>query len=113
MIERLMDRAVRRGPSHFDPAWLADSSVWALSNKRADAAPRVISINSTGVATGVARGEAVVMVRYQSQGAGTRTFVLPPDTYRLSGTVLDSKFGLAGVSVTIIVAAHRFEMVRR
>ncbi len=64
--------------------------------------PGVVEVSATGVAKGVARGEAVIMARYQSRGAGIRTFVLPTGTYRLSGAVRDSGFGLAGVAIAII-----------
>ncbi len=69
---------------------------WTSSDRR------VIEISPTGVAKAIARGEALIMAGYQSRSASTRTFVLPADTYRLNGTVSDSGFGLAGVSVSII-----------
>lgn len=63
---------------------------------------RVLEISSTGIARAIARGEAVVHVRYQTRAATTRTFVLPAGTYRLNGTVTDSGVGIAGVTVTVI-----------
>ncbi|MEO5895004.1 MAG: carboxypeptidase regulatory-like domain-containing protein [Vicinamibacterales bacterium] len=69
---------------------------WASSNRN------VLEISSTGVARGVDRGEALIEVRYQSRGASTSTFVLPPGTYRLTGTVTDSGIGLPGVSVRVV-----------
>ncbi len=64
--------------------------------------PGVVEINSTGVARAIERGEALIQVSYQSRMASIRTFVLPPGTYRLHGTVTDSGIGLAGVMVTVI-----------
>ena len=68
---------------------------WLSSNAR------ILEVGSTGIATGVANGEVVITVRYQSRSATTRTVVLPPGTYRLSGKVTDSGFGLGGVTLTV------------
>jgi hypothetical protein len=62
---------------------------------------RVLHISSTGSATGIANGEAVITARYQNRGASTRTLVLPPGTYRLNGRVSDGGFALSGVTLTI------------
>ena len=64
--------------------------------------PRVVEISSAGVAKGVARGEAMISVRFQARGASTRTFVLPAGTYRLSGMVTDSGFSVVGATVAIV-----------
>ncbi len=64
--------------------------------------PLVVETSSTGVAKGVARGEALIMVRYQSRSASTHTIVTPAGTHKLYGTVTDSGIGLAGVTVAII-----------
>ena len=52
-------------------------------------------VSSNGVARGMARGEALVRVSYQRWSASARVFVMPPDTYRLIGTVTDSGTGIA------------------
>lgn len=64
--------------------------------------PAVLDVSPSGVAKGGARGEAIVRVSYGGWSASARVFVMPPDTYRLSGTVTDSGMGIAGVTVTII-----------
>jgi Bacterial Ig-like domain (group 2) len=67
---------------------------WSSSNMR------VIEVSSTGIAKAVAVGEAFVNARYQSHGATARTLVLPAGTFRLTGTVTESGFGLSGVTLT-------------
>ena len=64
--------------------------------------PGVVEISSTGMAKGIARGEAVIRASYQGWTPSTRTFVLPAGTYRLNGTITDSGFGVAGATVAII-----------
>jgi hypothetical protein len=56
----------------------------------------VLEISATGVGKAIARGEAVVTVRYSSRSATARTFVLPAGTYPLDGAVTDSSIGIAG-----------------
>ena len=65
-------------------------------------APAVLGVSSSGVASGGARGEAIVRVVYGGWSASARVFVLPPDTHRLNGTVTDSGMGIAGLVVTVI-----------
>jgi hypothetical protein len=64
--------------------------------------PGVLLVSSNGVARGITGGEALIRVSYRGWGASAHTFVLPPDTYRLNGTVTDSGMGIAGVTVAII-----------
>lgn len=82
----------------------SDNSVENVSGQaRWDSSNRnILEISSTGVATGVARGEAVIFVAHQTQKASAPTFVLPAGTYRLDGTITDSGVRLPGVSVAVI-----------
>lgn len=82
----------------------SDNSVENVSERAAwqSSDPRVVEISSSGVAKAIARGEAMITVRFQSRGASTRTFVLPAGTYRLSGTVTDSGFVVVGATVAVI-----------
>jgi len=85
-------------------AVLLDSSVqnvteqaqWTSSN------PRVLEISATGVAKGIANGDATINVRYQSRSASKGLIVVPTGTYRLKGRVTEDGLGLAGVTVTVI-----------
>ena len=82
----------------------SDNSVEDVSGQAAwqSSDPRVVEISSSGVAKAIARGEAMIMVRFQSRSASTRTFVLPAGTFRLSGKVTDSGFAVVGATVAII-----------
>lgn len=64
--------------------------------------PGVLDVSGNGVARAMTRGEAIVRLSYGGWGASAHVFVIPPDTYRLTGTVTDSGIGIAGVAVTII-----------
>jgi hypothetical protein len=82
----------------------SDNSVENVSELAAwiSSDPRVLEISSTGVAKGIAGGEAVIRVSYQGRSSSTRTFVLPAGTYRLNGTVTDSGLSVVGATVAII-----------
>ena len=90
---QLTAKAVKSDDSVED---VSSRALWSSSN------PRVLEISSEGVARGVARGEAMITVRYQSRNASTRAFVLPPGTYRLGGAVTDSGFPVVGAVVAVI-----------
>ncbi len=64
--------------------------------------PRVIEVDSSGVAKANAFGETVITVRYQTLRAAAQTLVVPAGSYRLKGTVKDSGLGLSGVTITVI-----------
>jgi hypothetical protein len=61
----------------------------------------VIQLSSTGLATGKNAGEAVVSARFGGRSANAGIFVLPKGTFRLAGTIQESGFGLANVTVTV------------
>ena len=75
---------------------VTNQAQWSSSNARA------LEVSSAGVARGVGNGEAVIAVRYQTRSTSARTLVLPTGTYRLTGQVTDSGFGIADVTVTVI-----------
>jgi hypothetical protein len=62
----------------------------------------VVQVSSTGLATGNNRGEAFVSARFSGRSANARIFVLPKGTFRLAGTIKESGFGIANVTVTVI-----------
>lgn len=62
----------------------------------------ILDVSSTGVARGLARGEAVVSVSYQQRSASAGALVLPAGTYRLRGTVMENGIALAGATVTVL-----------
>jgi len=69
---------------------------WFSSNRR------VVEVSASGTAKGVAPGETIISVSYQSRGASAHTFVLPTGTYRLAGRVSEGNLGLSGVTITVI-----------
>jgi hypothetical protein len=62
----------------------------------------VLQLSSTGLATGINGGEAIVSARFSGRGASRRIFVLPTGTFRLTGTIKESGFGIANVTVAVI-----------
>jgi Carboxypeptidase regulatory-like domain/Bacterial Ig-like domain (group 2) len=50
----------------------------------------VLSVSSTGLATGANRGESVITIRRNPLGAGKTVMVLPNGTYRLTGFVTEA-----------------------
>lgn len=70
--------------------------------------PSVLSMSSAGQVTGHEAGEAIVAAGVAAgRGincctASMTLLVLPPDTYRLVGRVLESNLGVVGASVTVL-----------
>lgn len=62
----------------------------------------VLQLSSTGLATGIKRGETFVSARFSGRGANARIFVLPKGTFRLAGNIKESGFGIENVTVTVI-----------
>ena len=82
----------------------SDGSVENVSNQAAwtTSDTSVMQVSSTGLATGKNRGQAYVYARFAGRNAASaRIFVLPKGTFRLTGTIQDSGFGIAGVTVTV------------
>jgi hypothetical protein len=65
----------------------------------------IVQLTSTGLATGVNRGEQLVSVRFAGRSANARILVLPKGTFRLTGKVQDSGFGLGNVTLTVLSGA--------
>lgn len=61
-----------------------------------------LTISSSGLVTGVARGERVIQARYLGRTATLRIFVLPRGTFKLSGVVRESGVGIADAELTVI-----------
>ena len=67
----------------------------------------VLTISNPGQVTGHATGDATLVVSLPEPGigcctAGMTLLVLPADTYRLVGTVLESNLGVDGATVTVL-----------
>ncbi|HXG71035.1 MAG TPA: hypothetical protein VNJ04_10560 [Gemmatimonadaceae bacterium] len=60
----------------------------------------MLQISSTGLATGLARGESLLSARFAGLSAGGRMFVLPKGTFRITGTTRENGLALANVAVT-------------
>jgi hypothetical protein len=60
--------------------------------------PSVLTLSSTGLATGRERGETGITVTLPASGRSTSTqvIVVPAGTYRLAGTVKDEGYGVGG-----------------
>ncbi|HXG89630.1 MAG TPA: carboxypeptidase-like regulatory domain-containing protein [Vicinamibacterales bacterium] len=75
---------------------MSSTAQWTTTNSP------VLTVGSTGLATGKDRGESSVTARFGGRSAGAPIFVLPRGTFRLAGTIRESGFGIAGVAVTVI-----------
>jgi hypothetical protein len=62
----------------------------------------VIQISSAGVARALNTGQAQVVATYQGRNAFATTLVLPSGTFRLTGHVSESGFGLENATVTVL-----------
>ena len=62
----------------------------------------ILQLSSTGLATGMNRGETFVSARFGGRFANARIFVLPKGTFRLTGAIKESGFGIDNVTVTVI-----------
>jgi len=62
---------------------------------------QVLSISSGGRATAVSPGEAQVTVMAQSKSATQNVIVIPPGTFRVTGTVTESKLPVANATVAV------------
>jgi hypothetical protein len=65
-------------------------------------ASSILQISSSGVATGLSRGEVIVSGRYSGRDAAARIFVLPKGTFRLGGTIKENGFGIENVRLTVL-----------
>lgn len=63
---------------------------------------RVLRVDSTGLATGVAPGEVTVAIAYQGSGASSPVMVLPAGTFRLKGVVTESGIPLQSVRIQVL-----------
>jgi Big-like domain-containing protein len=72
--------------------------------------PTVVTITNNGQATGVAPGDAFINANIQTTppllvpccSARIAVLVLPPNTYRLTGTVLETGLPVQGANVTVL-----------
>ena len=75
---------------------MAAQTAWTSSNAR------VLEISATGLAKGLAGGDVSISARYQSRFASGHTLVLAVGTYRLTGRVMETGFGLQNATVTVV-----------
>ena len=61
----------------------------------------VLELTVRGLATGKANGQVFVNARFGTRNAGKTILVLPTGTFRLSGTIRESGFGIDGVTVSV------------
>jgi hypothetical protein len=104
-----------QGPSRLAPgqttaftatATLSDNSTQDYTTKvtwRSDVSS-VVDIAQDGTAHAGVAGEVIISARAPSccLGASLPVLVLPPNTYRLTGTVLESGLKLQGATVTVV-----------
>ena len=74
---------------------------WQTNNSR------TLTVTASGLATGVANGEASVSGRYAGMSRARSLLVLPTGTFRLRGQVKEVDVGLDGVSISIESAGVR------
>src|SRR5262245_44231278 len=70
-------------------------ATWRTNNSQ------ILSISSGGRATAVGAGEAQVTATAQSKSATVTVVVIPPGTFRVSGTVTESKLPVANATVAV------------
>jgi hypothetical protein len=91
---QLKARTVTSGNVTKDVTGLVE---WRSSN------PPVLTVTADGLATAIAPGEAEIIARYLRRSSTARTFVLPTDTFRLTGRVVnESGAGVGGATITIL-----------
>lgn len=91
---QLTARTVTSGNITQDVTGLVE---WRSSN------PPVLTVTADGLATAIAPGEAEVIARYLRRSTTARTLVLPTNTFRLTGRVVnESGSGVAGATITIL-----------
>src|SRR5262245_47899931 len=61
----------------------------------------VLTVDAQGRATGRTGGEAQVIAQISSQSARANVTVIPPDTFRLTGTVTDSGVPVSQATVAV------------
>ena len=64
-----------------------------------------LQITPTGLATGKARGSTTVFVTFDRRNVSQRVIVVPKGTFRLTGTVKESGFGIANVAINVLSGA--------
>ena len=62
----------------------------------------VLELTVRGLATGKANGQVFVNARFGTRNASKTILVLPTGTFRLSGNIKESGFGIEGVTVSVI-----------
>ena len=62
----------------------------------------VLELTVRGLATGKTNGQVFVNARFGTRNAGKTILVLPTGTFRLSGNIKESGFGIEGVTVSVI-----------
>ena len=104
-ISLFVPREIAPGESFQLAAYAGYSDPPADVNNRVEwttSDPSVIHVSSTGLVTGKNRGQAWVSARFAGgDPVGGRILVLPKGTFRLAGTIQESGFGIAGVTVTV------------
>jgi hypothetical protein len=90
-------------------AYWSDGSVRDLTReaewRSSDAS--VLSISPTGVATGQARGSTFISVGAAGSFSSKEVIVLPAGSYRLTGNVRDTGFGVTGARVEVTAGTGR------
>ncbi|HXG70114.1 MAG TPA: hypothetical protein VNJ04_05810 [Gemmatimonadaceae bacterium] len=82
----------------------ADGSVENVSSKAqwTPTTSEILQVSSTGLATAKNLGEQTVSAQFFGLSATARILVLPKGTFRLSGNVRESGFGIGNVTLTVI-----------
>ena len=82
----------------------ADGSVENVSAKAqwTPATSGVLTVSSTGLATGRDRGEVVVRAHFGGLSANARVYVLPTGTFRIYGQLHEGGVGLENGTVTVM-----------
>ena len=79
------------------------TATWTVQNasSSSEAPAAILQVSASGLATARNRGEVIVRASVGSLQALTRVMVLPPGTFRISGSVNEGGVGLEGSTVTV------------
>lgn len=69
---------------------------WKSSN------PAVVTIGSTGMANALKSGDTTITGTFEARSATMHVLVLPKGTFRVDGTIQESRQGIEGVTLTVL-----------
>ena len=93
---QLTANAIRSDGSAED---VSAKTEWTVASATAGS---VLSVTATGLVSAGERGEGVIAARFRGLSDRAAIFVLPKDTFRLTGKVSGNSVGLQNVTITVV-----------